>query len=314
MKPSRSFCAVLVFALGLHAASLQQQLQPRPPAPPGRGALPPHARATGAVVARDPDRPVPTASVIKLGLLLEAMAQVKAGRLALDTPLELTAGNQVPGSGILHLLTPGLRLNLQDALTLMITLSDNTATNMVIDAVGLAPTNARLRAMGLKNTYFYKKVFQPATGPMPADQPQFGLGKTTAREMAEVMESIHRCDLGERALCLDMITMLRNQQYRAMLPRYLDDGEASDGLSPIADKIGALDAVRNDVALVYTRSGPVVISIFTYDNPDHSWTPDNQAEMLIGRLAQAIVRAWSPAGLARRIADPLGMAAGGARR
>jgi len=307
MQPLRLLCAALILALGLHAASLQQQLQTMAAAYPGRVALYAHNLSSGEVVALDPDRPVPTASVIKLALMLEAYAQVKAGRLTLATPLQLTAANQVPGSGVLHLLTPGLRLSLQDAITLMITLSDNTATNMVIDAVGLAPTNARMAAMGLKSTYFYKKVFQPASGPMPADQPKFGLGKTTAREMAAVMEGIYRCDLGDRALCLDMVTTLRNQQYRAMLPRYLDGGAASDGLSPIADKIGALDAVRNDVALVYTRSGPVVISIFTYDNPDHSWTPENQAEILIGHLAQAIVQAWSPAGLARQIPDLLGM-------
>lgn len=307
MQPLRLLWAALILALGLHAGSLQQQLQAMAAAYPGHVALYAHNLSSGEVVSLDPDRPVPTASVIKLALMLEAYAQVKAGRLTLATPLQLTAANQVPGSGVLHLLTPGLRLSLQDAITLMITLSDNAATNMVIDAVGLAPTNARMAAMGLKNTYFYKKVFQPATGPMPADQPQFGLGKTTAREMAAVMESIYRCDLGDRALCLDMVTTLRNQQYRAMLPRFLDGGAASDGLSPIADKIGALDAVRNDVALVYTRSGPVVISIFTYDNPDHSWTPENQAEIFVGRLAQAIVQAWSPAGLARQIPDPLGM-------
>ena len=78
------------------------------------------------------------------------------------------------GSGILNILNPGLDLTLHDAITLMMTLSDNTATNMVIDAVGLAPTNAMLTRMGMKNTYFYKKVFKPATGPLPADQPQFG--------------------------------------------------------------------------------------------------------------------------------------------
>jgi beta-lactamase class A len=108
----------------------------------------------------------------------------------------------------------------------------------------------------VKNTYFYKKVFKPAEGPMPADQKQFGLGKTTAREMARVMESIYRRDLGDRALCLDMVTIMRTQQYRDMLQRYLETADSSEDLSPIADKIGALNDVRNDVALVYTKSGP----------------------------------------------------------
>jgi beta-lactamase class A len=187
----------------------------------------------------------------------------------------------------------------------MMILSDNTATNMVIDAVGLKPTNDMLLSMGLKNTCFYKKVFKPAQGPMPADQKRFGLGKTTAREMAAVMESIYRCDMGERTLCLEMTTIMRSQQYRDMLPRYLESTDSSEDLSPIADKIGALDDVRNDVALVYTKAGPLVISIFTFNNQDKSWTPENRAEILIGRLARVIVDSWSPAGLASKVTNPI---------
>ena len=86
-----------------------------------------------------------------------------------------------------------------------------------------------------------------------------------------------------------------------MLPRYLLRHNEQEGLFATADKIGALDDVRNDVALVWTVRGPVVISIFTYDNEDQSWTPDNAAEVLIGRLAEAIVQVWSPEGLAPRV-------------
>ena len=68
----------------------------------------------------------------------------------------------------------------------MVVLSDNTATNMAIDRLGLESINATLRAAGLRQTVLYKKVYVPATGPMPADQPKFGLGKTTAREMASI--------------------------------------------------------------------------------------------------------------------------------
>jgi beta-lactamase class A len=310
------YALLLLAALPLGAqspASLKAKLDAMVKAYPGHVGLYARNLASGATVAEDADRPVPTASVIKVTLMLQAFEQVKAGRLKLDQPLTLTAANQVEGSGILRVLTPGLRLSLRDTIALMMTLSDNTATNMVIDAVGLKPTNAMLARMGMKSTYFYKKVFKPADGPQPADQKQFGLGKTTAREMAGILESIHRCDLGDRDLCRQMITIMRNQQYRAMLPRYLDSADASDGLSPIADKIGSLDEARNDVALVYSQSGPLVISIFTYDNPDHSWTPDNKAEIEIGKLAQAIVAAWSPQGLARNIPNLLAPAAASAK-
>ncbi|MGH9477178.1 MAG: serine hydrolase [Terriglobales bacterium] len=302
MQAPRVAGAVLALAASLLAqAALQRQINSMAAAYPGQVALYAKNLANGAVVAVHADHPVATASVIKLSLMLQAFEQVKSGRLTLSQPLELTKANQVPGSGILQYLDPGERLSLRDTIALMITLSDNTATNMVIDAVGLPPTNAMLARMGLKNTYFYKKVFRPAVGPQPPDQKQFGLGKTTAREMAELVERLWRCDLGAPELCRGMINIMRAQQDREMIPRYLNDANARDGLSPIADKIGSLDAVRNDVGLVYTQAGPIVIAIFTYHNPDHSWTPDNQAELLIGRLAQAMVRSWSPRGLATNI-------------
>jgi beta-lactamase class A len=296
---------ILLFAWPAHASDLEKRVEVLAASHHGSVALYAKNLTTGESISLDAKRPVQTASVIKLPLMLQAFEQVKSGKVKLSTPLVLTKDNQVGGSGILHLLDLGLQLTLKDAITLMMTLSDNTATNIVIDAVGLQPTNDMLARMGLKNTYFYKKVYKPAEGPLPPDQKRFGLGKTTAEEMAKVVESIYRCDLGDRDLCLQMITIMRNQQYRDMLPRYLERKDASEDLSVIADKIGALDDVRNDVALVYTKRGPLVISIFTYNNADKSWTPDNQAEMLIGRLALTIVDTWSPEGLAAKVADPL---------
>jgi beta-lactamase class A len=307
MKKPCLACVILLMALPANASDLQKKIEALAAPYDGHIALYAKNLTTGETVALDSARPVQTASVIKLALMLQAFEQVHSRKLKLSAPVVLTKDNQVGGSGILALMDPGLTLTLKDTITLMMTLSDNTATNMVIDVVGLHPTNEMLARMGLKNTYFYKKVFKNATEEMPPDQKQFGLGKTTAEEMAEIMESIYRCDLGDRDLCLQMITIMRNQQYRAMLPRYLATPDNSETLSPIADKIGALDAVRNDVALVYTQRGPIVISIFTYDNVDTSWTPENRAEILIGRLSQAIVTTWSPEGLTAKVTDPLGL-------
>jgi beta-lactamase class A len=289
-------------------ADLQKKLDAIAAAHHGHVALYAKNLTTGDTVAIDAQTPVQTASVIKMTLMLQAFEQVKAGKLKLSQPVVLTKENQVGGSGILYLMDPGLTLTLHDVIALMMTLSDNTATNMAIDAVGLAPTNAMLSRMGLANTYFYKKVFKPADGPMPPDQKKFGLGKTTAEEMARVMESIYRCDLGDRDLCTQMMFIMRNQQDRDMAPRYFRN-DSIDGGYATADKIGALDAVRADVALVYTARGPVVISIFTYDNADTEWTPDNEGERNIGRLAEAIVDAWSPEGLVSKVTDPIAPAA-----
>ena len=305
MKKLSFLVAILILAVGAQADELSDKLQALISAHQGKVGLYAKNLKTGQSVAINADEPVQTASVIKLPLMLQAFEQVKAGKLKLTDSVVLNKDNQVPGSGVLFALDPGLKLTVKDAITLMMIVSDNTGTNLTIDAVGLKPTNEMLARMGLKNTYFYKKVYKPAEGPMPSDQKKFGLGKTTAREMAAVMESVYKCDLGDRDLCKQMIWIMRNQQYRDMLPRYLEQADASEDLSAIADKIGALDAVRNDVALVYTKNGPVVISIFTYDNADQSWTPENKAEMLIGRLARTIVDAWSPQGLLPKVEDTI---------
>jgi beta-lactamase class A len=141
---------------------------------------------------------------------------------------------------------------------------------------------------------------------MPADQPKFGLGKTTAREMAALMERLATCNLsldgaaplpGDGKLCGALLHMLRNQQDRNGLPRYLETLDTGEHGSAIANKTGALDAVRNDVALIATKTGPVVIAAFTQENVDQRWTGDNEAEQTLGKLARAIVDRWSPQGL-----------------
>ncbi len=260
----------------------------------------------GQTASLSPDLPVKTASVIKMGILLDAAEQIRAGKASLAERLVLTRPNQVEGSGVLGELTPPLALTLGDTLTLMVILSDNTATNMAIDRLGLDHINATLRAAGLRQTVLYKKVFVPAQGPMPPDQPLFGLGKTTPREMASIMERFATCRLtldnspalpADGPICGAILKMLRNQQDRDSLPRYLESLDTSEHGSAIANKTGALDAVRNDVALVSTKSGPVVIAAFTFDNEDQRWTGDNDAEQTLGRLAQAIVERWSPGGL-----------------
>ncbi len=274
-------------------ATLQQRLEQMVAAHRGKIAIYAKNFKTGETVAIRANEPVQTASVIKLPIMLEAMYQVKAGKLKLDERLSLTKENQVEGSGVLTFLQPGLEPTLEDAITLMIILSDNTATNLVIDRVGIPAVNARIAAMGLKNTYLYKKVFKPPVGPQPPDQKKFGLGKTTAREMAEVMEAIQRCDLKEEQLCKKMVEILRNQQDRQMIPRYLEVSDTSVEASSIANKTGAEDDVRNDVALIFAKTGPIVISAFTWDNQDQTWTCDNAAQTLIGRMAREIVTTWA---------------------
>jgi beta-lactamase class A len=208
----------------------------------------------------------------------------------------------------------------------MIVMSDNTATNLAIDRIGLDAVNARAEWMGLKDTHLYKKIGKPATGPMPADQAKYGLGKSTPREMARVMERIGLCELEKRgelaepaevagtisekdsAICGVAIKMLRNQFYRDTIPRYLEKLDATETGSGIASKTGSLNAVRADVAIVAGKTGPMVISIFTYENADTGWTAENEGEVTIAKLARTIVESWSPEGIdGKTLAPGLGL-------
>jgi beta-lactamase class A len=272
----------------------------------GRVALYAHNLKTGQTASLDPEEPVKTASVIKMGILLDAAEQIRAGQASLSDKLTLTHENQVPGSGVLGQLTAPLTITLGDTLHLMVVLSDNTATNLAIDRLGLEHINATLRAAGFKQTVLYKKVYMPPQGPMPDDQPKFGLGKTTAREMASIMERLAECRLAldgsapkpsDGPLCGALLHSLRQQQDRDSLPRYLEALDTSEHGSAIANKTGALDAVRNDIALIATQNGPVVLAAFTWDNTDQRWTGDNEAEQTLAKLAQAVVTRWSPSGL-----------------
>jgi beta-lactamase class A len=241
---------------------------------------------------------VQTASVIKLAIFVEAFHDIKDGKKSLADKVTYKPEDKVVGSGILQFLHAPLDLTLEDVLVLMMIESDNTATNLMIDQVGLANVNKRIASLGLKDTYLYKKVYKPAEGPMPADQKIYGLGKTTAREMAAVMESIDKCEVGDPKLCAKMIDIMKGQQYRNMIPHYLEaELDTSETPTAIADKLGMLDAVRNDVGIVYTKNGPIVISAFTYNNKDQRWIFENEGELLIAHMAKAIVEAWSPKGL-----------------
>jgi beta-lactamase class A len=285
---------------------LDIQLQKIAAAHRGKVALYAHNLRTGQTASVAADLPVKTASVIKMGILLDAAEQIRAGKAAFDEKVELTKENQVPGSGVLGQLTAPISFTLRDVLHLMVVVSDNTATNVAIDRLGLDHINATLRAAGLEQTHLYKKVYKPASGPMPADQPQFGLGKTTAREMASIMERFAECRLGldgsaplpsDGAICGAILHMLRSQQDRDSLPRYIESLDTSEKGSAIGNKTGALDQVRNDVALIASAGGPIVIAGFTWDNADERWTGDNEGEQTLGHLGQAIVERWSPKGL-----------------
>jgi beta-lactamase class A len=305
------FLAVVLSA-GVHAqstsTSLMTQLQAIVAQHHGDVALFAENLATHETVAISADTPVQTASVIKLAILYEALEQVRSGKAHFDDKITLAKADQVPGSGVLLFFDTPLQLTLKDVLTMMVVMSDNAASNLAMDHLGIDNVDARLAKLGLKDTYLYKKIFTPAPAGvvMPADQKKFGLGKTTAHEMATLMTKIVRCELAEPGspakpndaeLCSVALKMLHVQFYRNAIPRYLDGMPGATGDS-IANKTGSLNAVRNDVAAVSTKNGMVIISAFTFNNKDQSWGAEQEGELTIAKLARSIIQVWSPQGLA----------------
>jgi beta-lactamase class A len=285
---------------------LVQELEKIAAAHHGKVALYAENLRTHQTASLSPDLPVQTASTIKLAILLDAAEQIRAGKASFDEKLVLTHENQVPGSGIIGQLDTPLPLTLRDVLHLMVTLSDNTATNMAIDRLGLDHIDKTIQQAGLHQTWLYKKVYKPATGPMPADQPKFGLGKTTPHEMAEIMTRLVTCNLPldnspalpqDGPICGTILKMLRVQQDRDGLPRYIEALDTSELGSAIGNKTGALDRVRADVAIIASKSGPIVIAAYTFDNENQRWTGDNEGQITLAKIGEAIVKAWSPTGL-----------------
>ncbi|MEJ2010071.1 MAG: class A beta-lactamase-related serine hydrolase [Acidobacteriota bacterium] len=245
---------------------------------------------TGERFGIHPDRPVPTASVIKLPVMVEAFYLMQEGKLSWSQPVKETAFDRVPGSGILQDLNPHINLTLGDAITLMIDLSDNTAANIVIHQTGITPVNARMLKLGLTHTKLFGYVFH-ARHPETAEAKKFGLGMTTAGDMVSLLTMIEERDIITPAACDQMLKILSKQRAVDAFPRYTSNipGVTWD------HKTGALNAVRNDVGIAQTPAGPIVLAGFAYDSPDQQWTADNAALLVLARLARAVLDHFLPA-------------------
>jgi beta-lactamase class A len=246
----------------------------------GRLAFALHNLESGERLGRRAGEPVPTASVIKLPMLAHIALEAEAGRLDWEARLTLADAVKVPGTGILKQLGAGLALSVRDLCALMTALSDNTATNMLIDLIGVEALNAGFRALGLTQTRLLRRAFSPET---PASRP-FGLGVTTADEIAGLLARIGRRELGDERAAEAILGMLAMQQDRAAIPRLLPAGWRYAG------KTGSGDAMRADAGLLAGPDGRrVALAAFCTGLPAPDWTPDNAGLLAIARLARALL-------------------------
>jgi beta-lactamase class A len=230
------------------------------------------------------DEPVRTASTIKVAVMIEAFARVAEGKAKWSDELVLSKAARYAGSGVLQDLTDGLRLPLRDAVTLMMTVSDNTATNMVLDYLSTDAVNERMNALGFKQTRIMRRVGGGGVsreGQIEANR-RFGLGRTTPRELATMVERLERGEIVSPAASKEMIDLLKREQGTDGIWRSLWRVEK-------ATKSGALDALRSNVGVIYHPRGRIVLAVTCDDMPEPDWTPDNPALRLMSRLSELII-------------------------
>ena len=235
------------------------------------------------------DTPMPTASCIKLFILLALMRQVEAGAIDLAAPLTMRAKDQVGGSDVMKTLSPGLTLPVRDVASLMITLSDNTATNMIIDLMGLDGVNREIAALGFSATHLVNRIDFAAIG---GDITR--LAVSTAREFGTALEGLAQGTLLGARSCDIALGILRRQHYRDLIPRYLDHNPYAADLGgvptmQIANKTGFFPGFRGDVALVEMAERRVVLVVLAADGADPGFQTENAIAQLVGRISR---RAW----------------------
>jgi len=191
------------------------------------------------------------ASSIKIAVLADLYLQAQQGKLKLADFYTVQASDLVPDSDIMGGLTPGVtRLTLRDLATMMVAVSDNSATNVLIDRVGMENVNAMLDSLGLAHTLLRRKM-------MDLDAAKQGRENvSTPREMMTLLESIYRGKLLNQASADDFFTVLSTNK-DSWIPRDLPAGVR------ISNKPGALEGVRNDSGIVFVEGRPYVICVMT---------------------------------------------------
>lgn len=202
----------------------------------------------------------------------------------------MTAAAKAPGSGILASeISGGVRLPLADLVHLMIVLSDNTATNMLLDRFTADAVNRYLDRAGFPTTRVMRKILVDGKPPsgwseagrLPANQ-KYGLGVSTPRDMVLLLEKLERGQTVSPAASREMIAILKRCQDSTGIRRRM-------GALDVANKTGALDALRSDLGIVYAKGGPIAMAITVEGMAAPDYGPDNPGSLLIAELARMLV-------------------------
>jgi beta-lactamase class A len=247
---------------------------------------------TGVTYTLDADAPVRTASTIKLPIMIECFSEAAEGKLDMAEMIKLTDDERVSGSGILQDLS-SREYPVRDLIMLMITLSDNTATNLIINRVGGNAVNARMAKLGLEQTRSMRKILGDGNklkarpsgisdeGAKPENK-KWGIGRSSPHEMVMLLEKLYRGELVSKEASAEMLEILKKQRDHSGIGRDMKD-------VVIANKSGALDALRSDVGIVFSKQAPIAMAITVDGMPSPDWSPDNPGELLISALSEILV-------------------------
>jgi len=244
---------------------------------------------TGEEASLRGDELFPTASVFKVPVIVELFRQVEAGRLSLEERIALRDIDKVPGSGILKELTEGLEVSVRDLASLMMILSDNTATDLIVESVGMDNVNSTLRELGLERTVVVadcRDILFDLVGLPDGEKTievyeeraeegveggSWSLGVerndvTTPNEMGRLLEMIVNGEAAGRESCdaiLEIMARCQTGAYR--IPKYLPSREVR-----LFRKTGSLPGIRNDVGVVTIKDTgeSYIIACFTKEATD----------------------------------------------
>jgi beta-lactamase class A len=242
---------------------------------------------------------LPTASSIKVAILLELLRQAQAGKVDLEQLIELHADEQLGGSGILKAFSPGAQISLRDAATLMIVLSDNTATNMCTDALvgGVDAVNAAMDELGFDQIRLHNRIDFELIGPDVRR-----LGEATAAQMSQMAHKIASRTAFGAEVSATAEQVMAQQQYLDQVPRYFDYNPYwreldQDPTLSVANKTGFFTGTRVDTGIVrFPAGGGFSYCVANHELDDETFLPHAAGAHRNGLIGRAVLRAWWPDG------------------
>lgn len=233
---------------------------------PGRYGLFAKNLDTGKVVGWQADHIFPSASTIKVPVMVEAYRRLETEGVGFDRRIALRPEDQVGGSGVLQDLAPGGEFTLRDLITLMITVSDNTATNLVISDLGIEAINRTIAHLGMANTRLVRLLQRLPVERTPETN------RTTARDLSLLMETLAQGQVVSQAASSSMVETLKRCQGPVSIAPPADPPRWIGQCPPVvvAHKTGALDQARHDTGIVYQTAGPTYVATLLAADAPHA--------------------------------------------